>query len=155
MAKINKEALKAEALARLAILKKKGMTYSPAIKCFKEDRDIGIFENQGGFAKSVYYELNLNTGDEGFYDALKAEVTRFEKDTEGMVYLILVSHTGFGTLCDLFYVSQQKSEWKYDREDLEAGYSLVYCYNMEDDMCSEFGSISYASCPSFGGIYRN
>lgn len=152
---ITREVLKEEALARLAILKEKGMAYSPAIRCFREGRDIGIFENQGGFARAVYYELNLNTGDEGFYDKLKAEVERFEKDSGGMVYLITVSHTMFGTLCDFFYVSQDKDSWARDRRDLKDSLSLVYCYNMDDDMCSEFGSIAFDVDRMFGGIYRN
>ena len=152
---LTREVLKEEALARLAILKEKGMTYSPAIRCFREGRDIGIFENQGGIARAVYYELNLNTGDEGFYDKLKAEVERFEKDSGGMVYLITVSHTMFGTLCDFFYVSQEKGRWASDRKDLKNGLSLVYCYNMDDDMCSEFGSIAFDVDRMFGGIYRN
>lgn len=142
-----------EAIKRLEILKSKGLKYLPAIKCFKEGKDIGLFENQG-FMKSVYYQVKLNTGDNGFYDKLYSKIQEFEKLYNSLVYLILVSHSSFGTLCDFFFVSDCKTEWGNDRDDLWNGYAFVYSYNMDDDFCSEIGEIAFTGDPTCGGIYR-
>ena len=150
---INVEVKREEAIKRLEILKTKGLKYLPAIKCFKDGKDIGLFENQG-FMKSIYYQVKLNTGDKGFYDKLYSKIQEFEKLYNSLVYLVLVSHSSFGTLCDLFYVSDQKNEWESDREDLKEGYSYIYCYNMDDDLCSEIGEIEFKADPVCGGIYR-
>lgn len=150
---INIEIKREEAIKRLEILRSKGLKYLPAIKCFKTGKDIGLFENQG-FMKSVYYQVKLNTGDKGFYDQLYSKIQDFEKKYNSLVYLILVSHCSFGTLCDFFYVSDQKDEWESDQKDLEEGYSYVYCYNMDDDMSSEIGEIAFKADPMCGGIYR-
>ena len=142
-----------EAIKRLEILKSKGLKYLPAIKCFKEGKDIGLFENQG-FMKSVYYQVKLNTGDQGFYDKLYSKIQDFEKEYNSLVYLVLVSHYSFGTLCDFFYVSDYEIEWEDDRNDLLDGYTCVYSYNMDDDLCSEIGEIKFKADPVCGGIYR-
>ena len=152
--KISVEEKRQEALERLEILKKKGMTYTAPIRHFKNGDEIGIFENQGGGARAVYYGLRMNQGDGDFYDKLGGFVDEFEKKNDAVVYLIQVSHLTFGTMCSLFYVSDHKNEWKADRKDLEEGYPMVYVYNMDDEFCSEAGTIGYAADPLFGGIYR-
>ena len=151
---INVELKREEAIKRLEILKTKGLKYLPAIKCFKDGKDIGLFENQGGFMKSVYYQVKLNTGDGYFYDDLYSKIQEFEKEYNSVVYLVLVSHTSFGTLCDFFYVSDYETEWEDDRNDLLDGYTFVYSYNMDDDLCSECGEIRFKPDPVCGGIYR-
>lgn len=151
---INIELKKEEAIKRLEILKTKGLKYLPAINCFKDGKDIGLFENQGGFMKSVYYQVKLNTGDNGFYDKLYSKIQKFEKLYNSLVYLILVSHSPFETLCDFFFVSNCKTEWGDDRDDLWNGYAFVYSYNMDDDLCSEFRMIEFKADSICGGIYR-
>ena len=149
----NIELKREEAIKRLGILKTKGLRYLPAIKCFKDGKDIGLFENQG-FMKSVYYQVKLNTGDKGFYDQLYSKIQEFEKEYCGLVYLVLVSHCSFGTVCDFFYVSDYETEWEDDRNDLLDGYTFVYSYNMDDDLCSECGEIRFKADLMCGGIYR-
>lgn len=39
-----------------------------------------------------------------------------------------------------------------DREDIKDGYVFIYCKNLDDDICSEFGSICYKSVN--GGLVR-
>lgn len=150
---INIEVKREEAIKRLEILKSKGLRYLPAIKCFKDGKDIGLFENQG-LMKSVYYQVKLNTGDKGFYDQLYSKIQEFEKEYCGLVYLVLVSHCSFGTVCDFFYVSDYETEWEDDRNDLLDGYTFVYSYNMDDDLCSECGEIRFKADLACGGIYR-
>ena len=148
---VTPEEKKAEVLERLEILKNKGIKYGAAIRCIKEGNDIAIFENQG-FCKSVFYKLYLNAGDE-FYDTLIAVKEDLEKDGK-LVYLILVSHTAYGTLCDFFFVDDYKTDWKREKKDLKDGYAYVYSYNLECDYNSDFGSIFYGADPLGGGIYR-
>ena len=150
---INIEVKREEAIKRLEILRSKGLKYLPAIECFKAGKDIGLFENQG-FMKSVYYQVKLNTGDKSFYDQLYSKIQEFEKEYCGLVYLVLVSHCSFGTVCDFFYVSDYETEWEDDRNDLLDGYTFVYSYNMDDDLCSECGEIAFKADPMCGGIYR-
>ena len=151
---INVELKKEEAIKRLEILKTKGLKYLPAINCFKDGKDIGLFENQGNFMKSVFYKIKLNTGDNDFYDNLYQKIQEFEKEYKAVVYLVIESHTSFGTLCDFFYVSDHQDEWEDDKQELKEGYSYVYCYNMDDDLCSEIGEIAFKADPMCGGIYR-
>lgn len=151
---INIEVKREEAVKRLEILKGLGMSYTAPLRAFKEGEDVGIFENMGPGAEAVYYALNLNTGDGGFYDDLKAAVDEFEKEHNAIVYLILVTHTAYGTLCDMLYVSDYKKEWPSDRADLQEGLSCVYCYNLEEPMFSEFGTVAFEFSKRYGGIYR-
>ena len=150
---INIEVKREEAIKRLEILKSKGLKYLPAIKCFRDGKDIGLFENQG-FMKSVYYQVKLNTGDNGFYDKLYSKIQDFEKLYNSLVYLILVSHCSSGTLCDFFCVGDDKTQWEDDRNDLLDGYTCAYSYNMDNDLFSEIGEIEFKADPVCGGIYR-
>ena len=152
--KINMETKKQEALKRLEILKHFGMSFTAPIRQFKNEDEIGIFENQGSFADAVYYGLNMNTGDEGFYDNLKAAVTEFENGGENKVYLILVTHTVMGTLCDFFYVGDNEKSWSREKARLAKGIQQIYCYNMDEPLYSEFGDIGFVPSPAYGGIKR-
>lgn len=143
-----------EALRRLAILKEKGLEYTAPIRCFKNGTDIGMFENQGGPFKSIYYQLYLNEGQEP-YDSLISEVKKFEEKEKAIVYLILCSHTVFGDLYDFFFVENDKKQWNRSQKDLRSQYPSVYCYNMDTPAFSEKGSIYFEYDHACGGIYRN
>ena len=69
------------------------------------------------------------------------KVKDFEERYETLVYLIIRSYTEAGVIDSLFYVSQYADEWWRDRDDLEAGFPVVYAMNHSDDMLSEFGII--------------
>lgn len=148
---MEKETQIKEALKRLDILKKKGLKYyEPVINTFKNG-DIPMFENQGMPFRSVFYWLYGNKGQKP-YDEIIEIKERFEKEYGAIVYMILISHTGFGTCYDFLYVSKQRNEWKMDNEDLNEGYPISYCHS---DICEEFGSIGIAYDNVCGGIYRN
>ena len=142
-----------EAVKRLEILKGLGMSYTAPLRAFKAGEDVGIFENMGQGAEAVYYALNLNTGDGGFYDNLKAAVDEFEKEHNALVYLILVAHTVYGDLCDMFYVSNNKKEWSRDRANLQKKRSYIYCHNLSEPMFSESGTVAFEFSKRYGGIY--
>lgn len=75
------------------------------------------------------------------------------EESEGfLVYHATHEHTDFGELLDLLHVSKNVEEWGMDREDIEQGYTSAYVINLDDDLCSEYGSIGFAV--SGGGLVR-
>lgn len=152
---MNKLLQREEALKRLEILKEKGLVYKPAIKCFKDGEDIGMFENQGGPFKATFYKLFLNTGDDGMYDQISSAVKKFEAEHDACVYLILINHLEFGTCASLFYVSKYEEEWEEERQDLQNNETYAYVANLDDDFCSESGYIGFTADPMMGGLYRS
>lgn len=143
-----------EALRRLQILKEKGMKFhKPVYDCFCR-RDTPIFENQGLGFRSVFYSLYGNKGQEPYDEIIKAK-EEFEKEYNSLVYLILITHSNFGTLYDMLYVSHNDEEWEFDRDELEQGYAYVNCVNADDPMLSEIGEIGFKYDNVCGGIYRS
>jgi hypothetical protein len=57
-----------------------------------------------------------------------------------------------GEMLSLLYVSKDREEWESDRDDLQYGYAYAYVINLDDDWCSEFGTIGIK--PQFGGLAR-
>ena len=57
-----------------------------------------------------------------------------------------------GECYSILYVSSDKEEWQRDKEDIKDGYVFAYVENIDDDFCSEFGSIAIK--PQFGGLMR-
>jgi hypothetical protein len=150
--KMEREIKKQEAIRRLEKLYKKGMTFGHIIENFKEGKDIGIFEYQNPVFNSAYYVLYGNQNQD-FYKKIIAKKDELEKEYGMVVYLILISHTEFGDLCDFIFVGDYKEDWEY--EDLINDNMLYsYCWNMSDDICSDFGSIGFEVSKSMGGIYR-
>ncbi len=76
----------------------------------------------------------------------------FEQKYNTLVYHAELSHFEFGTCLTLFYVSNHREEWEQDREDLKDGYSICYVWNIDDPVCSEFGTISFEKMN--GGVRR-
>lgn len=79
----------------------------------------------------------------------KELVKKIEADHMIKVYHVIKNQC----LYSFLYVSQYEEEWDNDKTDLKNGYPLIYCYNTNDEFCSEFGSISITN--GFGGIVRN
>ena len=128
-----REEQKQEAIARMRYLK----LYPQVIKEFEKEELVNY--SRGGILYWVEGEL---------YDLMR----EFEKKHHVMVYHIIENYTDFGRLLSFLYVSESKDEWEYDRNDLTEGYALAYVKNMEDDMCSEFGSIFIEN--RYGGLVR-
>lgn len=128
-----REKQKAEAIQRM---KKLGVI-KDAIKQFEEDDIVMVSEN--GFL----YWLDDEQG---------KMVNEFEEEYGGLVYMVIHNITQFGELYSMLYVSKHQDEWEYDNEDLGQGYALAYVKNIDDDFCSELGSIAIQN--RFGGIVR-
>ncbi len=125
---------KQEALERMKMLKLHGNI----IKEFDKEGIVNLSES-GGFL----YWLDSDQ---------QAIVDEFETEHDALVYHVIHDCTEFGELYSLLYVSKYEEEWEDDRNDLKDGYALVYVKNMDDDFCSEFGSIGVK--PQFGGLVR-
>ena len=85
-------------------------------------------------------------------DILKAKIQDFEQKYQSLVYHVQLTHTSFGDCYSFFYVSNQKDEWEYDRNDLKEGYPIVYVWNRTNPEFSEFGSIGFKT--ALGGVLR-
>ena len=110
------------------------------------DRTIDEFENKGLISKSIRGGLYWIDEED------KKRVQEFEEKYNAVVYSIIESYTEFGKLQTLFYVTNNVNEWELDIEDLQNGLSFCYVYNLDDPMCSEFGSIGFRNV--FGGLIR-
>lgn len=125
---------KQEAIERMKMLKLHGNV----IREFDKEGIVNLSEN-GGFL----FWLDSDQ---------QAIVDDFEKEHNALVYHVIRSFTEFGELYALLYVSKDEDEWEYDREDIQHGIALAYVKNIDDDFCSEFGSIGIK--PQFGGLVR-
>lgn len=99
--------------------------------------------------------LNLSEGGGFLYwlsDQQKEYVDDLESEYNLLVYHVIHSFTAFGELLTFLYVSDEKNEWTYDREDLEEGYACAYVKNLSEEAFSEFGSVGIRE--RFGGLIR-
>ncbi len=125
---------KQEAIARMKMLK----LHINAINEFEKEDVINLSEHGG-----ILYWLNANQ---------MQYVKQFEQKYNSVVYHVIHNITEFGELLAFLYVSDSEEEWGYDRDDIKNGYACVYVKNLDDEMCSEFGSIGIK--PQFGGLAR-
>lgn len=138
-----REKQKLEALKRLNELK----VHPNVIEDFK----VGKL-NRSEFGGILYW---LN-------DDEKEVVDQFEEKTNCLVYHAIKNPTEFGELLTLLYVSEYEEEWEQEMADLselcefadgQKGYVVMaYVKNLDDDMCSEFGSVGIM--PNYGGVKR-
>lgn len=88
-------------------------------------------------------KLNLSFGGALFClnDVQNEIVHNFEMANDCLVYHVIHDYTNFGELLTLLYVSKYSEEWEQDRADLREGFPLAYVFNLDNDICSEFGSV--------------
>ena len=79
-------------------------------------------------------------------------VRKWESETGNVVFHVIKNQMEFGLCYSFLYVSTYKEEWEYEREELLEGYPLVYVKNMDDENCSEYGSIGIKAV--YGGVLR-
>jgi len=125
---------KQEAIARMQMLK----LHQNPIREFDKEDIVNLSEHGG-----ILYWLDENQ---------QEYVKEFENKYNAVVYHVIHNITEFGELLAFLYVSDSQEEWEYDRDDLKDGYACAYVKNLDDEMCSEFGSIGIK--PSFGGLVR-
>lgn len=125
---------KQEAIDRMKMLD----IYSPTIREFEEENIINKSEHGG-----ILYWLDENE---------KEFVKEFEEKYNAVVYHVIHNYTDIGELYSLLYVSSHKDEWDWDKDDLKHHIACAYVKNVDDDICSEFGSIGIKS--QVGGLVR-
>lgn len=107
------------------------------INAYKKDI---IWESEG---PGALYECN---------DKEKEIISKFEEETGYKVYHLIHNIFEFGECYTILFVSTDESEWKEDKEDLKEGYTFAYVKNLDDDFCSEYGSVAIK--PNIGGLVR-
>ena len=124
--RINRVEKKVEAVARMQML---GI-FPDTIRQFEKEDLVSISEPPFG----AYFWAE---GEE------LERIKEFEKKNNALVYTAIHSyHREFGKMTSYLFVSDYKDEeWEMDREDLKQGQSLVYVYNHDEPVFSEFGSI--------------
>jgi len=131
---ITKEQKKQEALERMKMLS----LYPNIIREFEKDGIVNMSEN-GGYL----YWLD---------DEQREYVSDFEEEYNALVYHVIHNYTEVGEMLTFLYVSDDEDEWRYDRDDLKAGYACAYVKNLDEDAFSEFGSVGIK--PELGGLIR-
>ena len=79
-------------------------------------------------------------------------IANFEKEHNALVYHAVYTPTNFGCCLSLLFVSQYDEEWKMDIEDIKEHYPFAMVINLDDEWCSDMGSIGVK--PMFGGLIR-
>ena len=80
-------------------------------------------------------------------------IAEFEKEHNALVYHAIYTPTEFGRCFSMLFVSQYTEEWEMDNKDIEEGYPIAMVINLDDEWCSDMGSIGVT--PMFGGLIRN
>lgn len=138
------EKLKNELNERFDILEKYFHISKNIKKEFMKNGTVYYTEPNG----ALYWCNELGGGEQ--YEKL---IKEFEEKHQGSkVYFAMHTFTEFGELLNLLFVSQYEEDWEYEKEDLKQGIAFSYVYNLDDDICSEFGSIGIRGI--IGGLVR-
>ena len=131
---MNKKERFDEAIERMKLLK----LDTQCIEAFTKGK---VWESEG---IGALYEVNE---EEQFI------IDKFEAHHEDcLVYHMIHNVYEFGVCYSILYESPDKEEWQQDKDDIKDGYVFAYVENIDDDFCSEFGSIAIK--PQFGGLMR-
>ncbi len=125
---------KLEAIDRMKMLD----IYTQAIREFEKENVINVSENGG-----ILFWLN---------EEQQQIVKEFEEKYNAVVYHLIHNYTEFGEIYTILYVSEHEEEWDYDRDDIKNHMAMAYVKNIDDEWCSEFGSVGIRS--QFGGLVR-
>ena len=133
---MNKQARKEQAIKYLKQLE----IYAPYVKGFEENDQVCFYERYAGFWADQ---------EPAVFKKLKA----IEKEYNCTVYAITHERMFFGECYSFLIVSNYKHEWKtLLRSNKNKHNAFAYVWNVTDDWCSEFGTITVQS--GFGGITR-
>ena len=131
---MNKEERFIEAIERMKLLK----LDKSCIEAFAKGK---VWESEG---YGALYEVNQKE---------QELIDNFEKNHPNcLVYHMIHNVFEFGECYSMLYVSGDKEEWERDKDDIKEGYVFAWVENVDNDWCSEFGSIAVKS--QFGGLVR-
>lgn len=133
--------MKNEALKRMEMLKLD-------VTVLADFRDMNIIyysERQNKVFDGMLYWVN---DEDGWLEMIKD----FESEHNVIVYHAQVTHTEIGDMLSLLFVTSHEEDWASEDKELKDGYVFAYVKNLDDENCSEFGTIKVA--PVNGGITR-
>ena len=131
---MNREERFIEAIERMKMLKLNR-------KCIETFTKGKVWESEG---YGALYEVNQQE---------QELIATFEKNHPNcLVYHMIHNIFEFGECYSMLYVSGDKEEWEQDKQDIKDGYVFAWVENIDNDWCSEFGSIAIKS--QFGGLVR-
>lgn len=79
-------------------------------------------------------------------------IEKFEAEHNALVYHAIYTPTHFGRCFSMLFVSQYEDEWELDRKDIRNYTPIAMVINLDDEWCSDMGSIRVT--PIFGGLIR-
>lgn len=132
---------KQEAIKRMKMLN----LSKEVIDDFKNNNRIYYSERQNQFFNAILYWVD---NDENYVKIVKD----FEKKSKCLVYHCQLTHLEFGDCLSLLFVSNYEEDWDYENQLLKQGIAFAWVENLDDDTCSEMGTIGIK--PSMGGIVR-
>lgn len=132
---------KAEAIARMRAL---GLM-PQVIKDFDKSGVIYYSERQNAFFNATLYWVSNSP-------TMTESVREFEDKHNALVYHCQLTHTEFGDMVSMLFVSEREEEWPMDRADIGDDMAFAWVENRDCPEFSEFGKIGIR--PSMGGIAR-
>ena len=128
-----KEKMFNEAIERMEML---GMSRQ-CINAFKKGN---VWESEG---IGALYECN---------EKENKLIKEFEEEHNCLVYHMIHNKFEFGECYTMLYISEDENEWESDKKDLQQGYAFAYVKNIDDEWCSEFGTVGIRQ--NIGGLIR-
>lgn len=138
---MDRKEMKAEAVRRMKYL---GILDGVIEEFEKEDRlELSEYLNDV-FPAVLYWTSN--------YEGLDEKIKNFEERFDTLVYHVILTHTEFGDMYSMLYVSDDDGDWVYDWEilsdkDNPGAYANVWCGEIE-----EVGLVGVK--PAIGGVMR-
>lgn len=136
-----KELQKQEAIKRMKALK----LSKDVVKDFNDNGRLYYSERQSSFFDGILYWVD---NEEVYLDI----VERFEKRHNALVYHAQLTHTDFGSLFTLLFVSEEEEEWANDLEDINTGDVFACVLNLNAGYGPDYGYVGIS--PKNGGVTR-
>lgn len=136
-----KEKQKEEALKRMKMLS----LMSNVIKDFEKNGKVYYSERQNAMFNAILYWVD---NEPKFAKIIQEK----EKKNNILVYHCQLTHTQFGDLLSLLFVSDDEDNWEDERQELRNGIAYCYVANLDCEYDSDWGTIGIK--PSMGGVLR-
>ena len=130
----NKQQMKESAVETLRKIK----SYAPYTNAFKTKGTVTMYERFGGYYVTKDSELDK-------------KIKEIEKKYNGLIYAAIHNFTEFGELYTFLWEGAEDETYVEKGEGNEY-YVFAYVWNVDDEMCSEFGEVIITSM--LGGLER-
>ena len=114
--------------------------YKPYIEGYRKENKVCYFERYAGYWADQEPEL-------------QEKIKQVEQQYNCTVYAVTHEYFEFGECYTMLIVTNYKNEWGYLVESQQdVHYAQAYVWNVDDDYCSEFGTVAVRS--RYGGLRR-